>query len=449
MLTILSSNTVTPYEPTPNVKFSLSDCDQIKLPTHAPMLYVYKPNKKFSVGNPIETLTNSLSQALVHYYPIAGRLCLIEGGRFEVHCNSMGVQLLEAFCEADLDEFDDFEPTKRIQHLFLKINYDCPIQEIPLMVVQLTSFLCGSHTLGVAISRAVVDGSSAMRFVNSWAKLAKGEKLDSSIIPVYDRALLKSSKQHTTPRFDHVEFNPPPSWISCSETETKTEQTSVAVLKISKNQIEKLKKEANGVLGNKNSTFEVISGHLWRSVCKARYVGCNNGYQPTRLTTLVNCRKRMKPPIPDVYFGNAVFPTVTPTCQFKDIVEKPLSYTVSKISEAIGKVTEEYVRSALDYIANQKDMNFLRTSFHSSAENPNLFVVSWMNFPNNDTDFGWGNPIYMGPGNINSEGKVFVMKNGVEDGSLIIAICLKATHINAFKKFFYEDIKEVFPAAKL
>ncbi|KAJ7971910.1 Shikimate O-hydroxycinnamoyl transferase [Quillaja saponaria] len=317
------------------------------------------------------------------------------------------------------------------------------------MGVQLTSFLCGSLTLGVAISRAVVDGSSGMRFVNSWAKLARGEKLDSSIMPVYDRDLLKSSKQHTTPHFDHVEFHPPPSWISCSETETKTEQTSVAVLKISKNQIEKLKKEANGVLGNKNSTFEVISGHLWRSVCKARYVGSNNGYQPTRLTNLVNCRKRVKPPIPDVYFGNAVFHTVTPTCQFKDIVEKPLSYTVSKISEAIGKMKEEYVRSALDYIANQKDMNLLRTSFHSSTENPNLFVVSWMNFPNNDTDFGWGNPIYMGPGNINSGGKVFVMKNGVEDGSLIIAICLKATHINAFKKFFYGDINEVFPAAKL
>jgi hypothetical protein len=36
-----------------------------------------------------------------------------------------------------------------------------------------------------------------------------------------------------------------------------------------------------------------------------------NWNQPTRLTTLVNCRNRLNPPIPKNYFGNATFPTVT------------------------------------------------------------------------------------------------------------------------------------------
>ena len=41
--------------------------------------------------------------------------------------------------------------------------------------------------------------------------------------------------------------------------------------------------------------------------------------------------------------------------------------------------------------------------------NPNLFVVSWMNFSFKNADFGWGKPVYFGPGYMNSEGKVIVM----------------------------------------
>ncbi|KAJ7976403.1 spermidine hydroxycinnamoyl transferase-like [Quillaja saponaria] len=460
MVTILSSHTVVPCELTPTGKFSLSNCDNIKLTSHAPLLYVYKPNKNGSLGNPIDTMRNSLSQALVHYYLLAGRLSCTEGGRLEVHFNSMGADLFEAFCQTGLDELGDFEPTQILQDLFPKIDYGCPTQEIPLLMVQLTSFPCGGLTVGVAISRAVVDGLSAMRFVNSWAKLSKGDKLDSSLLPFHNRTLLQSSKQHTKLRFDHVEFHPPPRWIgdSYSRTEQNVE-TSVAVLKITKHQIEKLKKEAMNINTNNKamapkrpySSFEVISGHLWRCLCKAFYVG--NGYQPTRLTILVNCRNRLKPPLPDGYFGNATFPTVTHTCQFNDLIDKPFSYAVCKIREAIEKMADEYVRSALDFIATQKDMNLVRTSFHYPEGykdgNPNLFIVSWMNFPNNDSDFGWGNPIYMDPGSINSQGKVFIMQNCVEDGSLIIAICLKSTHINAFNKFFYEDIKEELPNSKL
>ena len=78
-----------------------------------------------------------------------------------------------------------------------------------------------------------------------------------------------------------------------------------------------------------------------------RYAGGDLG-QPTRLTTLVNCRNRLRPSLPTAYFGNATFPTVTPTCSFDEIMHKPLSYAVGKVREAIGKMSDEYVRSALD-----------------------------------------------------------------------------------------------------
>ena len=44
----------------------------------------------------IETLKNSLSKILVHYYPVAGRYCYTRGGRIELDLNANGAILLEA-----------------------------------------------------------------------------------------------------------------------------------------------------------------------------------------------------------------------------------------------------------------------------------------------------------------------------------------------------------------
>ena len=416
----------------------------------------------------IETLINSLSKALVHYYPLAGRLCPIRGGRWDLNCNSKGALLLEASCQGtNLDDLGDFAPTQMVQQLMPKIEYgNTPLEDTPLLVVQITRFPCGGLTLGVAISRAVVDGVATMVFLNSWAKLARGESLGSTEIPSHDRISVLScspSEHNMLKRFHRAEFQAPPFWEG-SLVDSKYE-TSSEVFKLTKDQVQKLKKRVlAGGFGNGNlgvadpqrpyTSFEVIGGLLWRCVCKARCVG--NGDQPTRVSTLVNCRSRLKPPLPNAFFGCAALPTVTKTCTFDDIKNKPLSYAVGNIREALGMLTDEYIRSALDYIAEQKDVSLLRNTLHYTATspegqfrgNPNLTLVSWMNFSFQDADFGWGNPVYLGPGHINSDGKAFIMNDGNGDG-FIVVICLLAFHMDALKKYFYEDVGEVFPSSKL
>ena len=462
MVNIKASYTVTPSQPTPSGKFPLSHCDQIKLPSHGPLLFVYRSNLRNnpSLNSEIETLKLSLSKALVHYYPLSGRLSRIEGGRWGVNCNAKGAHLLEAIAELNLDDLGDFVPTQIVERLMPSIDYACPMEEIPLLAVQLTRFRCGGLTLGVAACRAMVDGDAVVSFMNSWAKLARGVCLNSRELPFLDRTLLNSRKLNTGFRFDHSEFHPPPIWVGNLKN-TKNEPTS-AILKIKKEQVEKLKNKVYE-FGNKNipnaverpyTSYEVIAGHLWRCVCKVRYEG--NGDQQTRLSTLVNCRNRLNPPIPSNYFGNVTFPTATPTCSFKELMEKPLIYAVKNVREAIARIMDEYAISALDYLANQKDMDLLRNTFHSSAVsedgrfrgNPNLYLVSWMNFPFNNTDFGWGNPVYLGPGQIGSDGKAFIMNDCDGDG-FTVAICLQPSHLNALKKLFYEEMEELFPTSKL
>lgn len=335
------------------------------------------------------------------------------------------------------------------QKLVPKIDYDVPIEEVPLLAIQLTRFPCGSLILGVSLFRALVDGASVGSFMPSWAKLARGESLeDSSLMPVLDRTLLDSRMLRLPPRFQHPEFSPPPLWEGSNYKVTKT-MYATAILKLTKHQVEKLKKKTNKGQGQQQqhyTSFEVITGHLWRCVSKVRNNAGGNWNQPTRLTTLVNCRNRLNPPLPKTYFGNATFPTVTQTCSFDEVVHKPLSYVVGKVREAIGKVSDEYVRSALDYVANQKDLNLLRDTFYNNqfrgrGGDPNLYVVGWTNFSFFETDFGWGKPDCLVPGNVNSDGKAFLLDTRIGDG-FIVTICLQASHIDALKKLFYEDIEE-------
>ena len=93
-------------------------------------------------------MKTSLSHTLVHFYPLAGQLHGIEGGRLELDCNAMGVQLLEAYSEAILDDLGDFAPTDTVQDLVPKIDYTTPIEEWPLFLVQLTRFGCGGLCIG-------------------------------------------------------------------------------------------------------------------------------------------------------------------------------------------------------------------------------------------------------------------------------------------------------------
>ncbi|XP_061343339.1 spermidine hydroxycinnamoyl transferase-like [Gastrolobium bilobum] len=475
MVSVERFHRVIPCEPTPGGKLSLSSFDQYRLYTHIPLLHIYRSKSIHHHHDDasvtlMETLTNSLSKALVHYYPLAGRLCAIHGGRWELNCNSMGVHLFEAHYQPTTTKtttLDDFALTQLLQQqLMPKIPYNPPIEDMPLLVIQLTSFPCGGLTLGVAISRVVLDGVGFMVFLNSWAKLARGENLDPSEIPCYDRALLNLSRVHILQRFQfhHPEFQPPPLWVGSFLVDDTKYDTIIEVFKLTKAQVQKLKERVLIDFGNGNSpqqnctSFEVISGLLWRCVCKARFAG--NGDQPTRVSTLVHCRNRLKPPVPNSYFGNVVLPTVTRTCTFDDVIYKPLSYAVGNIREALRRLTDEYIRSALQYIADQKDVSVVRNNVNFNVAsaggqfrgNPSLSIVSWMNFPFQDADFGWGKPVYLLPGNINSEGKAFIMNNGNGDADgecIIVAICLLASNMDAFKKFFYEDVAEVLSSSKL
>lgn len=439
---------IKPTEPTWKGVLPLSEWDIVGTITHIPTIYFYQPSNEWL--NQPQTITNtlkgSLSKALVPFYPLAGRLQWLEGGRLQLICNSEGVKFIEAESQFKLQEFGDFTPSPLYNYLIPSVDYSLSINEIPPLLVQLTRFSCGAICLSLNISHAVVDGQSALHFISEWSRLARGEPIE--IVPFLNRTLLKAGELPIgIPCLNHSEFNHPPLLLGQSDNiEERKKKTTIALLKLKKNQVEKLKDVANKGISSSNmkpyTRYESIAGHVWICASKARK---HKNEQPTALGICIDARNRLQPPLPKGYFGNASLDVIA-TSNAGDLVTKPLSYATSKIREAIMKVTNEYVWSAIEYLKKQPDLKRFQDLHALGSDqgpfygNPNIGIVSWLTLPMYGLDFGWGKEIYMGPGTHDFDGDSLILQSTSGDGSLIVALCLQVPHMEDFKEYFYRDI---------
>ncbi|KAA8521014.1 hypothetical protein F0562_011698 [Nyssa sinensis] len=402
MLSLKSSYMVKPAKPTPNGRLELSECDQVKPITHTPTVYFYRKTPT------VEVLKESLSQALIHFYPLAGRVHWVGGGRVELQCNAMGVLLNEAESKARIEDFGDFCPTPKLQELIPSIDYSDPIDEMPLLVVQLTRFSCGGASLGLGVSHVVADGRSSLHFVAEWARIARGEPMAKPPL-IFDQTVLQVEDPFAAPQFHHSEYSPLPLLASqFDKKEEMNKETAAILLRLNKTQVDKLKKMANyedqssydAAVQRAYSRFEAVAGHVWRCASKARG---HDFEQLTEVFISVDCRGRMLPPLPQEFFGNGVFLTAAASSS-GDLMSKPLNYASRRIREAVEKMTDGYVRSALNFLKNQSNVTGFRT-LHDVVSpkgvfygNPNLQINSWLGLPLiHGADFGWGKEIYMGP----------------------------------------------------
>ncbi|KAF7153388.1 hypothetical protein RHSIM_Rhsim01G0025800 [Rhododendron simsii] len=350
--------------------------------------------------------------------------------------------------EAKISDFGDFTPTSETRALTPSVDYNKPIDELPLLLVQVTNFSCGGISLGLGIAHVLVDGRCEAHFVSEWVRIAHSEEPEN--LPFLDQTVLKLEEDDLTPlRFDHLEFRKPPMLIGQTNNleEQKTE-TTVVILKLSKEQIKKLKKEANefpSVYTSRKpfTKFEAVTAHLWRCSSKARL---HEIEQQTSVRVGVHFHSRMVPPLPKHYLGNAVLP-MRATTTSGELLSKQLGYGCSKIREAIEKVTDEYIWSSLAYMKRDKDLSKFRYSHVVGSTqgaflgNPNIVITSWISLPLLGVDFGWGKEIYMRPGAIAFDGKSFIFPSHDEDGSFDVPFRLQVEHMDALKKFFYKNIK--------
>ncbi|KAK4597757.1 hypothetical protein RGQ29_015321 [Quercus rubra] len=181
----ISQDTVKPSFPTPPHlhHYQLSFLDQLQPLVFMPLVHFYPKYSDTNLTNTEQSdrIKKSLSDALTRFYVLAGRV----KDNLYVDCNDEGVPYVEAKANCKLSEFLE-DPIPGELNKFLPFELD-EVNELPA-AVQVTFFNCGGLVIGVLVSHRIIDASSFILFLNSWAAIARGH--GNIVTPPMDSATL-------------------------------------------------------------------------------------------------------------------------------------------------------------------------------------------------------------------------------------------------------------------
>ncbi|KAJ8421212.1 hypothetical protein Cgig2_028025 [Carnegiea gigantea] len=384
---VTSKEIIKPSSPTPPHlrTIQLSFIDQFEPSVYIPLLFFYQNEP---TQNPIDHaeqslfLKTSLSDILVRFYPLAGR---VKDNSF-IDCNDEGVEFYEAnvSCKlleviekpnlGDLRRLLPFEPTFHEKNVILG--------------VQVNRFSCGGIAICVCISHKIADGTSSVQFTRAWANMARGTKNEGD----------DHNPVAVNPKFDGASYFPPRD----SPDGTRTQEVSMSKEKIvtkrfifDKKMIAALKEQATSTLDGSQSVttptrVEVASAFIWKHLIRvgAQRMAHNPDLAMTssRAIVSVNLKPRMVPPIPDdCSIGNFAWFTFTDSVM--NIGDRKLEHAelVRLLREAIRKVDDSYIKIVLQQ---------RHESWSANTKKPDKIEIE-QKFPFYDVNFGWGKPTWV------------------------------------------------------
>ncbi|CAA2942208.1 methanol O-anthraniloyltransferase [Olea europaea subsp. europaea] len=167
---------VVPVKPTPREIKKLSNIDdQEGFRFQIPIVFFYKNNPSMKGINPVEVIREGLAKMLVYYCPFAGRIMEGDNRKRMVDCNGEGVFFVEVDACIMLEQLgDNILPPCPLMEEFL---HDVPgtggIIGCPLLLIQVTRFICGGFAWGIRFNHTMADVYEMMQFLNSISELIK------------------------------------------------------------------------------------------------------------------------------------------------------------------------------------------------------------------------------------------------------------------------------------
>ncbi|GJN04394.1 hypothetical protein PR202_ga21941 [Eleusine coracana subsp. coracana] len=173
------------------------------------------------------------------------------------------------------------------------------------------------------------------------------------------------------------------------------------------------------------TTFEALSGLVWRARTRALDLAPS---QRTKLLFAVDGRRRFEPPLPKGYFGNGIVLT-NAIATADELLSAPVSRAAALVQGAVRMVTDEYMRSAVDYFEATR----ARPSLAST-----LLITTWSRLAFHGADFGWGEPVMSGPVTLPEKEVILFLAHGEERKSINVLLGLPATAMDAFQDLMDE-----------
>ncbi|KAL9462401.1 hypothetical protein AB3S75_000411 [Citrus x aurantiifolia] len=394
---IISRESIKPSSPTPlDLKtHKLCLMDQFLSNAYAPRVLYYPLNQDdlssaididHIVSKRLQLLKQSLSETLVHFYPLAGKLT----NNFSVDCNDEGVYFVEAVAKSPLNELL-IQPDPNL------INKLCPVDGSQqsgqvagahVAMVQVTSFACGGLVICACISHTFGDGTSFSSFMKAWAATARKKTSEEETIficPNYDASSLFLPYEDDL--FHQLRAVSNASYTRLLETGRFVKRRFVFDAKA----IAELKAKAKSSRVQNPTRIEILSAILSKSIMAV--VNKKSGsHKPMLLSHAVNLRPRARPPLSEYLIGNIVWYT---NALFTE-EEVDLDGLVWQLREAISKFDGDFVKSLQGVGGLLKLSEAIKYEAEACSDAKNRVIFSsWCTFGFYGIDFGWGKPIWV------------------------------------------------------
>ncbi|KAJ1276335.1 hypothetical protein BS78_05G206800 [Paspalum vaginatum] len=367
---------VVPAAPTARETKRLSDIDaHLPLRSHVQLMFFYRDGRGSRAGDdPAAIIRRALAEALVPYYPLAGRVREVEARKLVVDCTGEGVLFVEADADVRLAVLEAAglrPPIPCIEQLLFDVEGSNGILNCPILLIQVTRLLCGGFVLAIRLNHTLCDADGIAQFTSAVAELSRGLPAPT-VAPVWSRKLLDAPVLRHR-KYDAVPEPPPPAEAMITRTFTFGSRDVAAI-----------KKRLPRRLQDTATSFEALTAALWRARTAAL------GLPPDKevwLVIVVNCRRLPELGLPNGYYGNAVVPQTVVTTAGA-LLAGSLSSAAEMVREAKATVTAEYVRWVADH---------LMLPGRPAKAIGNIFILSDNRHAGfHRVDFGWGVPVFGG-----------------------------------------------------
>ncbi|RWR91179.1 hypothetical protein CKAN_02032300 [Cinnamomum micranthum f. kanehirae] len=395
-------------------------------------LLFYTPSSLKHPSNPtVHLLKKSLSQALLHFSPLAGRVKIHHSSSPSpsssssmyvfIECNDAGAEFIHAASDVTvsdiLDPIDIPQIVKSFFSLNGALNYDG--HSIPLLAVQVTELIDGVF-IGCSMNHSVVDGTSFWHFFNAWSEIARrgGEGSDCISAP----PVLQRWFGDLDPSLVRLPFSEADEFIEKFTTPVLRER----IFHFSAGSIARLKAKANEECNsNRISSFQALCALVWRSITRARKLPLD---QNTNCRLAISNRSRLQPPLSPHYFGNCL-QIVAATTTASQLLSHDLGWAAWMVHQSVSGHTDVIVRGTLDAWVKSPAVYHL-----SGFDGWSVVMASSPRFDMYGNDFGWGRPLAVRSGYANKFNGIVTSYPGSEGGgSVDLEICLLPVFMNALE----------------
>uniref|UniRef100_A0A0D9X054 Uncharacterized protein n=1 Tax=Leersia perrieri TaxID=77586 RepID=A0A0D9X054_9ORYZ len=364
--------------------------------------------------DPAVIIRRGLADALVHYYPVAGRIREEEPGRkLVVDCTGDGVLFVEADDEVSLSDFGDVlcPPFPCYQELLCEPDGRCAaVVGRPLLFVQVTRLRCGGFVFGLQICHNIADAAGTVQLLRAIGKMSRGMPAPT-VSPVWAWELLMARSPPVVTTHGHPEYD---DTAAGGNHDMFADQPFVhRAFFFGPKEMSALRDLAGA--GARVSRFDMLAAFLWqRRVAALEYADDDE----VRVMFVVNARARMvsPAPLPAGFYGNA-FAFAVAACA---VARRGASARCRSGTWWARATANGYVQSVADLMAQRGR----RPRFGRAARTYLVSDVTRAGFEG--VDFGWGEGAYGGPAAATLATFHLTVKGAGGEELIVVPMCLPA-----------------------